>query len=137
LALTAAAAAVSHLFHRRRSAAVAALASRWQMRYLPDDRFHLAPRIAQSLPTPGAADVLVKDLIYGDEPGPNPPANLRYVFTIEYTLGVIRGKRRHVAVGTLTESRAGAIGEGYSPVTLAPSNLPLLKQYEHLNKPAS
>jgi hypothetical protein len=141
IALTALAAAASQYIRRRRATRVAALAARWQMHYAPDDRFHLGARVAHTLPVAGAADVVVKDLIYGDDRIESPATTaanprLRYVFTIEYTLGVIRGKRRHVGVGTLTETRGGVIGEGYSPVTLAPSHLSLLKQYEHL-APAS
>jgi hypothetical protein len=137
IALTALALALSDIARRKNSRALAALARRWEMRFLPDDRFHLAPRVAQALPVPGAADVVVKDLIY-TQTAASPPTTdataLRYFFTVEYTTGVLRAKRRHVAAATLTESPSAAIGQGYSPVTLAPAHLPLLAQYEHLKK---
>ena len=137
--LTALAAGVSELARRRRSSAVAAVAARWQMRYLADDRFELAPRVAQGLPVAGAADVTLRDLIYGEDAGAEvasfvgaPATCMRYFFTVEYTLGVVRGKRRHLAVGTMREERCGAVGEGYSEVSLAPSGLSVVEQYEHL-----
>jgi hypothetical protein len=135
--LTALAIALSEVARRRNSRAVAALARRWDMRFLTDDRFHLAPRVAQGLAVPGAADVVVKDLIYAPTPAPTTTTNasaLRYFFTVEYTTGVLRAKRRHVAAATLTESPSAAIGQGYSTVTLAPAHLPLLAQYEHLRQ---
>ena len=141
VALTGLAAVVSELARRRQSAAVAAVAARWQMRYLPDDRFELAGRVAQGLPVAGAADVTVRDLIYGEDWAAGegvlsftgaPAAGMRYFFTVEYTVGVVRGKRRHVAVGTMREERGGAVGHGYSEVLLAPSGLPVVEQYEKL-----
>jgi hypothetical protein len=140
IGLTAVAAALSEMSRRRRSSAVAAVAAEWHMRYLVEDRFNLAARVAAALPIPGAADVVVRDLIYGeDRPtsdelsslGHSAPS-LRYFFTVEYTVGVVRGKRRQVAVGTLTESRTGTVGEGYSKVTLAPAGLGVIDQYQHL-----
>src|SRR5688572_19497852 len=139
IGLTAVAAALSEMSRRRRSTAVAAVAADWQMRYLPEDRFNLAPRVAAALPIPGAADVVVRDLIYGEDcpagqlssPG-TPAPGLRYFFTVEYTVGVVRGKSRLVGVGTLTESRTGTVGEGYSRVTLAPPALGVIDQYQHL-----
>jgi hypothetical protein len=139
LALTALAVGISELARRRQSLAVAAVAARWQMRYLADDRFELAPRVAQGLPVAGAADVAVRDLIYGEDAGAGgasfvgaPATSLRYFFTVEYTLGVVRGKRRHLAVGTMREERGGGVGQGYSEVSLAPSGLSVVEQYEHL-----
>jgi hypothetical protein len=133
VALTALAAGLSQGARRKNSRALAALARQWQMRFLPDDRFHLAPRVAHGLPVPGAADVVVKDLIYGQDD----ESALRYFFTVEYTTGVLRGKRRHVAAATLTEAPAAAVGEGYSPVTLAPAHRSLVAQYEHLKQTAA
>ena len=136
IALTALAIGLSEAARRKNSRAVAALARQWQMRFLPDDRFHLAGRVAHGLPVPGAADVVIKDLIYGQSAaaGASETPGLSYFFTVEYTTGVLRGKRRHVAAATLTESPSAAVGEGYSLVTLAPSHLPLVAQYEHLKQ---
>src|SRR6266536_6334987 len=90
IAVTAAAFLISTLLRKACSARLAALASTWQMRFTPLDRFQLTPRIADHFPTPGAADVVLRNLIYGQEAA----GSFRYFFTIEYTLGVVRTKRR-------------------------------------------
>jgi hypothetical protein len=78
---------------------------------------------------PGAADVVVRDVAYAQDAGA-----YRYLFTVEYTVGVLRGKRRQVAAATVTESRACATGQPYSAVTLADPAAPLDEQYESLHK---
>jgi hypothetical protein len=125
---TAAAVAIAHVLRTARSARVAELAARWELRFTADDRFQLTPRVAAQLPHPGAADVLVRDLIYGQQPS----GALRYYFTVEYTVGVVRTKRRRVAVGTLLESAIDTEREPFSGVTLAPNDLPLPDQYQWL-----
>jgi hypothetical protein len=132
-AATAAAATVASVRRRARSAALARLAGEWSMRFAPDDRFVLAPRVAAALPTPGAADVFVKDLIYAQEPS----GAYRYYFTVEYTVGVLRTKRRRVAAGTIVESSRTSSDTGaYSPVALGPVELELLEQYHWLRERA-
>lgn len=92
------------------------------MRFTAEDRFQLAPRVASGFPIPGAADVLVCDLIYRQE-----DAGFRYLFTVEYTLGVLRTKRRRTGAGMVVETGVG--GEAFSAVTLAPADLLLQEQY--------
>src|SRR5690349_6540985 len=90
---TAAAAVGAAALRKSRSARVAALASDWRMSYTAADRFQLTPKVAAQFPIPGVADVVLRDLIYGQDPA---TGRLRYVFTIEYTTGVLRTKRRRV-----------------------------------------
>ena len=133
--VTVVAAVADALIDRARRARLAALASTWGMRFTPDDRFQLTPRIAAHFPTPGAADVVVRDLMYAEDG----PSAFRYLFTVEYTVGVLRTKRRRLGVGTVREAtRAGGAGLGggadepFSDVTLAPRDLPMTQQYEWL-----
>jgi hypothetical protein len=131
--VTVVAAVIDALIDRARRARLAALASTWGMRFTPDDRFQLTSRIAARFPTPGAADVVVRDLMYAED-GPDA---FRYLFTVEYTVGVIRTKRRRLGVGTVREATragGGSVGgaEPFSDVTLAPRDLPMTQQYEWL-----
>src|SRR4051812_14134626 len=90
-AVTVAASAASALRRKARSGKIAALAAAWSMRFTAEDRFELTPRIAAQFPMPGAADVVIRDVIYRQE-----PAGFRYLFTVEYTTGVLRTKRRRI-----------------------------------------
>src|SRR4051812_290518 len=76
------------------------LAQQWGMHYAQHDRFHLADRVAPRIPCPGAADVRVTDLIYGLK-----GERFRYVFTAEYTRGVVRTKHRTRRVVAMTEPK--------------------------------
>jgi hypothetical protein len=103
------------------------LAGEWRMNYSPIDQFRLTPRVAQNFPVPGAANIRVIDLIYGSNED-----EYRYVFTAEYTAGIVSGKHRVSRAGTFAEARDRA-GSGAEPrVVLAPKNLPLLEQYRKL-----
>jgi hypothetical protein len=102
------------------------LARQWEMHYHPHDVLGLGPRLASSMPRPGAADVAVRDLLYsrgGDM--------LMYILTVEYTVGLIHSKRRRFHAAAAKEPVHGAPA---SPVALnfAPEELPLLEQYEYL-----
>ena len=99
-------------------------AAQWSMKFSPDDRFGLAPHVARRLPEPGPADVVVRNLVYRQA-----AEGLTYLFTVEYTLGVLRRKRRIVAVGVIGESAANG---GYSEVRLAPSRLSVAERYKWL-----
>jgi hypothetical protein len=125
-ALTIAAGVASALRCKARSARLAALASSWGMRFTMEDRFRLAPRVAGGFPIAGVADVLVRDLIYRQE-----EQGFRYLFTVEYTLGILRTKRRRIGAGMVVETGKA---EEFSPVSLAPQQLPLREQYEWLWK---
>lgn len=130
-AVTIAAGAASAFRCRARSAKLAALANTWGIRFTLEDRLGLAPRVASGFPIAGVADVLVRDLMYRQE-----EQGFRYLFTVEYTLGILRTKRRRTGAGMVVE---GGAGEAFSAVTLAPGQLPLLEQYQWLWKqcPAS
>src|SRR4051794_5172587 len=93
LAITLGAAAGYALVRRRQQRALSELAKSWRMHYSPRDVFNLAPRVARHLPIVGAAGVRVRDLIYGTEPGGH-----RYIFSAEYTAGVVRSKSRRRSV---------------------------------------
>jgi hypothetical protein len=81
------------------------------------DRFDLARRISERLPVPGAADVRVSDVLYCSRDN-----CYRYVFTVDYTIGLIHGHRRVRRVGSLllprSEAAAGPeliLSEGRTP----------------------
>src|SRR5947208_16791717 len=114
---------VAHLLFRHRAAArVRRLAAQWQMNYSETDRFQLTPRVAERFPVAGASDVRVTDLIYRRDDDDR----FRYYFTVHYTAGVIRTKRRLCRAATFSEPRdphAAAAPAGWSPLRLAPDNL--------------
>jgi len=130
LAITAAAFIADAFMRKRRATRLAAMAAQWQMRFTAEDPFQLTPRIAAHFPIPGAADVVVRDLVYGQE---DTAGRFRYFFTIEYTLGVLRTKRRRVAVGMLVEAGRPETNP-FSGVTLAPAELSLADQYQWLRR---
>lgn len=80
-----------------------ALSRQLRMQYISFDRFRIAPRLGSLLPIPGCSDVEVIDVIYGNATG----GRHRYLFTVAYTAGVIRTKRRVVRVGALLEPVRG------------------------------
>jgi len=130
LAITAAAFLADACLRKRRAARLAAMAAQWQMRFTAEDPFQLTPRIAAHFPIPGAPDVVVRDLVYGQE---DAAGRFRYFFTIEYTLGVLRTKRRKIAVGMLVEAGRPETNP-FSGVTLAPGELSLQDQYQWLKR---
>jgi hypothetical protein len=109
---------------RRRS--LRGLAAQWQMTYSPHDRLRIAAHVADALPSPGAADLYVCDVIWGRQ-----GESYRYLFTLEYTSGLLTAQRRHRQVGGFTESRGASVG---SPVSLelAQSQGMMLDQYRSL-----
>lgn len=127
LALTLAA-FVTHLLVRRRSTGrLRQAAIQWRMHYSETDRFQLTPRVAERFPVAGASDFAVFDLLYRQD-----KENYRYLFTVEFTLGVVRAKQRSRRVALLSEPRESRSAENWSELTLAPENLPLIEQYEML-----
>ena len=131
LSVTAAAGVLQWMRTHRRAAALRRLAAAREMHFSADDRFRLAPRIASLLPVPGAASVRVGDLIYGID-----HENYRYVFSTEYTTGVLRTKTSVRRVATYCEPRdpaaAAAARKRRCELVFAPEYLPLVEQYEHL-----
>jgi hypothetical protein len=122
-ALTVAAALLDVFVHRRRSRALRALATQWRMNYHTSDQLRVTPKVLSKFPIPGAANVRVMDLIYGSDRD-----RYRYVFSVEYTLGLTGLKRRVVRVARLTEPRDRA-DAGALSLTLAPPEGHLLDQY--------
>jgi hypothetical protein len=78
---------------------------------------------------PGSADVVVCDVIYGIEDGFH-----RYLFSVEYTVGVIRAKRRIVRVATFREPREHSDTSTPAALELADESLPLIDQYRTLHE---
>lgn len=70
------------------------------LRYSPVDRFQLAPRIREHLPHPGAADVVVRDVMYRTD-----QQNHIYLFTVRYRIGTIGPQRWLQMVASVTEIR--------------------------------
>jgi len=129
IGITAIAAMVYWLIRRREQQALSELAKSWRMHYSPRDVFNLAPRVAPRLPVPGAAEVRVRDLIYGTE-----EAGHRYIFSADYTVGVIRSKSRRRFVVSVLEPRGRSDASVWSSMRVAPDDLSLIQQYESLKK---
>jgi hypothetical protein len=108
--------------HRRTGRQLQTLARQWQMHYSRRDQLRLAARVADGFPVPGAANLRVTDLVYGLVGDSH-----RYIFTAEYTVGVLRAKRRVLRVASFSESRSSE--DGHAPITLADPDQPLIEQY--------
>jgi hypothetical protein len=119
---------VQRIARMRRMRMLLALARHWRMQYTPRDIFNLASRIAPLLPAPGAADVCVSDLIYGTEPDGH-----RYILCAEFTVGVVRAKKRRRCVMSVLEPRQRTDGTGWSSHRVAAEDLKLIEQYRSLH----
>jgi hypothetical protein len=124
---TAVAVAVESVAARRRRKILRKLAAEWRMTYSRFDSLRLTPKVARSFPIPGAANLLVTDVIYGIE-----HERYRYVFRAEFTLGTVRSKKRLARVATFSEPRDRHKPQGTAPVVLAPDEGSLVEQYRHL-----
>ncbi len=115
---------------RRRRRGLRQLAASWNMTYSPTDRLRLLPRIAERFPVAGAADLEVSDVIYGSEGD-----RYRYVFTVRYTVGIIRGKRSLRRVAGFCEARRGrAVLPGeVGAMAMADERLSRVEQYRSLD----
>lgn len=111
----------------RRHARLKRLAGEWGMQFCPDDCFRLTLRVAESFPVCGVSDMRVVDLVYGQDGGSH-----RYIFTAEYTEGVVRTKRRIRRVAMVVESRGRNSSDRETCIVLAPSERSLLDQYRHV-----
>jgi len=129
LAITAAALIAQFIVRHRRRIALRDLARAWDLHYSPGDRFRLAARVAERFPVPGAADMRVNDLIYGNEHD-----FYRYIFSAEYTEGVIRSKKRVRRVVTFTEPKGRSDATKWSSFVLADKQKPLIDQYKELRE---
>ncbi|HEY8746576.1 MAG TPA: hypothetical protein VIM11_01285 [Tepidisphaeraceae bacterium] len=119
---------------RRRRRVLRQLAVQWRMTYTPTDRLRLTARVADKLPVPGAADLDVSDVIYGSD-----GESRRYVFTVRYTVGVVRGKRSLRRVAALTEARGRRViaADDSEPIRMADEQLSLIDQYRSLDPSGS
>ena len=117
--------------HRRRTRALRELATQWRMNYHPADQLRVTPRVLSHFPIPGAANVRVMDLIYGSDRD-----RYRYVFSVEFTVGLVGPKRRVVRVASLSEPRDRA-GAGPVSLNLAPAQGRLIDQYRYLAPPGA
>ncbi len=114
--------------HRGRRKTLRALAAGWNMNYAQGDSLGLTPRIAGNFPIPGAADLVINDLIYSTD-----RMTYRYIFTAQFTVGVVHRKRRLSRVATFTEPREG--NDSDIDLLLAPEELDLVEQYRRLAPP--
>jgi hypothetical protein len=119
----------SVVWRQRRRGQLRKLAREWQMQYSPGDLFHLAGRVAPSLPVLGAADVRVHDVIYGSEPD-----GYRCIFSAEYTAGVVRSRSRRRCVVSILEPRSGPeeTARTWTSFQIAADELTLIEQYRSL-----
>jgi hypothetical protein len=98
------------------------------MHYTEHDLFHLAQRVAGIFPVPGAADLLVRHVVYALQDG-----GYHYLFTAEYTVGGAGAQQRLRRTASFCEKDEAGRSAG-SPITLASANLPLEEQYQELRK---
>jgi hypothetical protein len=127
LAFTLAAYFTDLMLRQRTARLLRHLAEQRRVRYCGADRFQITQRVVADFPIPGASDLRVLDLLYYAQ-----GEQYRYIFTVEYTLGVVRTKRRLRRCASLGEPRDRASGNGWSPLVLAPDDRPLLEQYRYL-----
>ena len=85
VALTLAARLINNMARRKRGRIVRRLAAEWRMNYTPGDSLQVTPRIVRYFPIPGAANLLIRDLIYGIEllrrrSDQNAPSAGRHIF---------------------------------------------------------
>jgi hypothetical protein len=131
LALTALALVVHKILRHGIKRRLRQLAGDWKMGYVERDLFHLAPRIATIIPVPGAADLRVIDVIYGSQGKTH-----RYLFTAEYTRGVVGRHEREQRVMTFAEPKEPTRENPPTPLVCAPQDLPIPEQYRDLHEKA-
>lgn len=128
IAFTAAAWGWSYLARYQQSRLLRKLARTWGMNFVSFDRFRLVERVRELYPMPGAADVRVTDVIYGLGED-----HYRYVFTVHYTMGVLRTKHRRERVAGLIEPRSsGSVRP--AELRLATESADVDAQYEELGR---
>ena len=129
MVLTGLAWAAGKVVRHRQISVLRELAGQWEMRFVQEDLFQLARRIGGAFPVPGAANLSVRDVVYGVEG----PAH-RYVFTVEYTLGVTGRHRRENRAATFHDPSEPAAGDSLAALRLASEALPLPEQYKALHE---
>ena len=128
LGSTSAAVAANLIHRRRRQRMMAEQARDWRMHYSARDLFRLAERVAPRLPAVGAADVFVADVIYGIE-----GEHHRYLFSVEYTVGLVHARHRIVRAASFREPKDRTDSTGPPALELAEQALPLVEQYRTLH----
>ena len=126
LAITAAAFLIDARRRHQRRRMLRRLASQWKMNFSAGDRLRIAQRIADKLPIAGASDAYVSDVIYGSR-----GEEYLYVFTAEYTVGVLRAKKRELRVGSFQEPRERSSPQKLA-IRFAPEELSIMEQYRAL-----
>lgn len=130
--LTVAAYAYARFRRGKERCTLRTLASELKMNYVSVDQFKLADRIVEAFPVPGAARLVVTDLVYalhGD--------HYRYVFTANYTIGAVKLRKRACRVAAYEEPAPGAKRDAAathvaSRIELAPVGMPWVEQYRTL-----
>jgi hypothetical protein len=125
LLLTAGAVVVDAYYRRQRHGVFRLLAVEHRMHYSARDSLRLTPRVAAALPIPGAAAVRVIDLVYRSDDVAH-----HYVFTAEYTIGVIGPKTRVRRAGSFSEGKSAS--SNAIVVRLGSNDVPLIEQYRVL-----
>jgi hypothetical protein len=129
LAILFAAVVVGAISRFRRRRQLRLCARRWNMHFAPGDRLRLARRIAERFPVIGAANISVRDLLFRTEESKH-----QYLFTVDYTVGVIRGKVGRSTVAGFSEpvSRGSRFHSTPPLLSLAPPNLTGPAAYEYV-----
>jgi hypothetical protein len=121
------AAAVFRMGEQRRHCALRKLAASWQMHFVHVDRLGLGDRVARVFPLPGAADMRVLDICFRTEAGLH-----KYLFTVEYSVGVLQSKRRDSRAAATTEPVHGNATMGME-LLLADPDISIAEQYAALH----
>ena len=111
---------------RRRGRRLARFAADRHVRYSGVDRFNLGLRIQPCLPHPGAAEVVVSDVMYRTDQD-----NHAYVFTATYVTGTTSGHARHRIIAAVSEPR-GRSCDCFGSVRAADASLDVEAQYRSL-----
>src|SRR5688572_33359794 len=98
------------------------------MHYSARDVFRLADQLGGRLPAPGAAHVHVSDVIYGIE-----GEHHRYIFSVEYTLGLVHARQRVVRAASFREPKERTDPTRWSPLELVERKMTLVEQYRTLH----
>jgi hypothetical protein len=129
VSVTAGAAIANRLTGYRRRRRLRRAAAQWNLHYSAGDRFRLLRRLAERFPVPGAADVRIGDLMYGVRQD-----HYQYIFTADFTIGLVRTKHRIQRIIHFSEPRDRS-APALPHIELAPAALPLLEQYRHFAAP--
>jgi hypothetical protein len=114
------------LVSRRVARRLARFAAERRIGYSQLDRFNLASRVRSCLPHPGAAEVIVRDVMYRTDDDRH-----AYVFTATYLTGTTSGTTRHRIVGAVEEPR-GRSCDCFGDLRLADASIDNESQYASL-----